>query len=55
MFPFRSRRRAVGTLLLGTAAGISVSAVEKHLQTAYRAVVEARARLDADVTPPDRL
>lgn len=35
--------------------GISVSAVEKHLQSAYRAVVEARARLDADVTPPDRL
>ncbi|MGI4880449.1 MAG: RNA polymerase sigma factor [Janthinobacterium lividum] len=28
--------------------GISVSAVEKHLQRAYRAVLEIRLRLDAD-------
>lgn len=34
--------------------GISVSAVEKHLQKAYRAVVEARVRLDADAAPPHR-
>ena len=29
--------------------GISLSAVEKHLQKAYRAVVETQKRLDADV------
>ncbi|CAM3196640.1 RNA polymerase subunit sigma-70 [Sphingomonas antarctica] len=34
---------------------ISVSAVEKHLQRAYRAVVEARAALDADLVAPRRL
>lgn len=34
--------------------GISLSAVEKHLQRAYRAVIEAQARLDADMTPPRR-
>lgn len=31
--------------------GISLSAVEKHLQRAYRAVIEAQARLDADYAP----
>jgi RNA polymerase sigma-70 factor (ECF subfamily) len=35
--------------------GISLSAVEKHIQIAYRAVVDARARLaDADSPPPRR-
>jgi RNA polymerase sigma-70 factor (ECF subfamily) len=34
--------------------GISLSAVEKHLQKAYRVVVEAQARLDADSPPPRR-
>lgn len=34
--------------------GISLSAVEKHLQKAYRVVVEAQARLDADLPPPRR-
>lgn len=34
--------------------GISLSAVEKHLQRAYRAVVEARARLSADIVHPRR-
>lgn len=35
--------------------GISLSAVEKHIQTAYRAVVDARARLEADAdSPPPR-
>jgi RNA polymerase sigma-70 factor (ECF subfamily) len=35
--------------------GISVSAVEKHLQRAYRAVVEIQGRLDEDAPPPRRL
>ena len=34
--------------------GISLSAVEKHLQKAYQAVVEAQARLDADTHSPQR-
>jgi RNA polymerase sigma-70 factor (ECF subfamily) len=34
--------------------GISLSAVEKHLQKAYRIVVEAQAHLDADSPPPRR-
>ena len=35
--------------------GISVSAVEKHLQTAYRAVVAAKAALDAEPLASRRL
>ena len=35
-------------------AGISLSAVEKHLQRAYRAVVEAQRNLDADSPCPQR-
>jgi RNA polymerase sigma-70 factor (ECF subfamily) len=34
--------------------GISLSAVEKHLQRAYRAVTDIRARLDAEFAPPRR-
>ncbi len=34
--------------------GISVSAVEKHLQKAYHVLVEARAQLNADAQPPQR-
>jgi RNA polymerase sigma-70 factor (ECF subfamily) len=34
--------------------GISLSAVEKHLQKAYQVVVEAQARLDADTGHPQR-
>lgn len=34
--------------------GISVSAVEKHLQRAYRAIVEADAAADAESPPPRR-
>ena len=34
--------------------GISLSAVEKHLQRGYRAVTEARARLDAGLPPARR-
>lgn len=35
--------------------GISVSAVEKHLQRAYRAMAEVQSRLDEDWAPPQRL
>lgn len=35
--------------------GISVSAVEKHLQRAYRVVMESRATLDADAVASRRL
>lgn len=35
--------------------GISLSAVEKHLQRAYRAISDERARLDAGVDNPLRL
>jgi RNA polymerase sigma factor (sigma-70 family) len=35
--------------------GISVSAVEKHLQRAYRVLVEIRGRLDEDAPAPRRL
>ena len=35
--------------------GISISAVEKHLQRAYRIVLEARQRIDADLSVPQHL
>jgi RNA polymerase sigma factor (sigma-70 family) len=35
--------------------GISISAVEKHLQRAYRVIVELQQQLDADSRAPDRL
>ena len=35
--------------------GISLSAVEKHLQRAYRVVIDAQALLDADLPHPRRL
>lgn len=34
--------------------GISLSAVEKHLQRAYRALIDARAALDAGLDPRQR-
>jgi RNA polymerase sigma-70 factor (ECF subfamily) len=37
---------------IAAALGISLSAVEKHLQRAYRVVVEARARLDGELNAP---
>jgi RNA polymerase sigma-70 factor (ECF subfamily) len=37
---------------IAAALGISLSAVEKHLQRAYRVVVEAKARLDGDLSVP---
>lgn len=35
--------------------GISISAVEKHLQKAYRAIIALRAQLDAEWSEPQRL
>lgn len=35
--------------------GISVSAVEKHLQRAYKALADVRRQLDADLPGPHRL
>lgn len=35
--------------------GLSLSAVEKHLQRGYRVVLDARRRLDADFEAPQRL
>ena len=40
---------------IAAAMAISLSAVEKHLQKAYRAVTEVKHQLDADNEPPDRL
>jgi len=55
LFVFR-RYRLDGTPQREIAAelGISLSAVEKHLQKAYHVVVEAQARLDADTQDPQR-
>ena len=39
---------------IGDSLGISLSAVEKHLQRAYRAVTDIRARLDAESEAPRR-
>jgi DNA-directed RNA polymerase specialized sigma24 family protein len=35
--------------------GISLSAVEKHLQRAYHAVIDVQQKLDAENELPDRL
>ena len=39
---------------IGDSLGISLSAVEKHLQRAYRTVTDIRARLDAEIEAPRR-
>lgn len=53
---FRSYRiEGVNQRDIATAIGISLSAVEKHLQKAYRALAEVRDRLDADSSGPRRL
>lgn len=44
----RFRIDGVNQKQIAAEQGISVSAVEKHLQRAYHAVVEVQARLDAD-------
>jgi RNA polymerase sigma-70 factor (ECF subfamily) len=56
LFAFR-RFRIDGSSQKEIAAeiGISVSAVEKHLQRAYRALADVQARLDEEVAPSRRL
>lgn len=55
-FAFRAVR-IDGVLQRDVAAtmGISLSAVEKHLQRAYRAIVDVQQRLDAEIDPSQRL
>lgn len=40
---------------IAAAMGVSLSAVEKHLQNAYRAVVDLKLNLDAEQAWPERL
>ena len=55
LFVFRRFRiDAVPQKQIAAELGISVSAVEKHLQKAYKIVVETQARLDADAVHPQR-
>jgi RNA polymerase sigma factor (sigma-70 family) len=50
LFIFRRfRLDEIGQRQIAAELGITVSAVEKHLQRAYRALLEARSELDADV------
>lgn len=50
LFIFRRfRLDEIGQRQIAAEVGITVSAVEKHLQRAYRTLVEARSELDADV------
>jgi len=55
LFVFRRYRiDGVPQREIASEIGISLSAVEKHLQKAYQVVVEARKRLDADSPGPQR-
>lgn len=47
----RFRLDGVGQRQIAAELGISVSAVEKHLQRAYRALLEARSKIDEDLPP----
>lgn len=47
----RFRLEGVGQRQIAAELGISVSAVEKHLQRAYRLLLEARSKIDEDIPP----
>lgn len=51
----RYRIDGLAQKIIAAELGLSVSAVEKHLQRAYRTVLDARQRLDADSLAPQRL
>ena len=50
----RFRLDGVGQKQIAADLGISVSAVEKHLQRAYQVLIEARSELDADMSATRR-
>lgn len=50
----RYRLRGDAQKVIAADLGLSVSAVEKHLQRAYRVIVDARVRYDADLADPQR-
>lgn len=50
----RFRIDAIPQKQIAAELGISVSAIEKHLQKAYHVLVEAQAQLNADAQPPQR-
>lgn len=55
-FAFRAARiEGTPQKEIAVAMGVSLSAVEKHLQKAYRAVIEVQQGLDAEHTQPERL
>jgi RNA polymerase sigma-70 factor (ECF subfamily) len=51
----RFRLEGVGQKQIAAELGISVSAVEKHLQRAYRALLDSRNKFGADIAPARRL
>lgn len=54
-FAFRAVRiDGVPQKQIAAEMGISLSAVEKHLQRGYRAVLELKQQLDADIDAPQR-
>ena len=55
-FAFRAARiEGTPQKEIAVAMGVSLSAVEKHLQKAYRALIEVQQGLDAEHTQPERL
>jgi RNA polymerase sigma factor (sigma-70 family) len=51
----RYRIDGVGQRDIANEYGISLSAVEKHLQKAYQVIVQLRDKMDADLEQPERL
>lgn len=51
----RFRLEEIGQRQIASELGITVSAVEKHLQRAYRSLLDAKLKLDADYASPRRL